>query len=158
MLPRSGQFPAEPHPTVRRTLTLPPRDAAPVFEQALIRQGRVEHEWLQFEHEGLADFERGTARMVVAPGRCLAATDDEPVEIDIVVARGTAPAALDLLYRLPEGSWLMVNDAWDTPLLDGLVEDIEFRVQLELPDGRVRISARLAAGGRLSVRTAMTPR
>jgi hypothetical protein len=158
MLPRSGPFPADPLPTVRRTLALPARDAAPAFEQALIRQGRVEHEWLQFGHEGLADFERGTARMVVAPGRCLAATDDEPVEIDIVIARGTSPAVLDLLYRLPEGSWLMVNDAWDTPILDGLVEDTESRVRIELPDGRVRISARLAASGRLSVRTAKTDR
>jgi hypothetical protein len=95
---------------------------------------------------------------VVSPGRCLVATDDEPVEVDIVIARGTEPAEMDLLYRLPEGSWLMVNDAWDTPLLDGLVEDSELRVRLELPDGRVRLSARLAAGGRLSVRTATTGR
>lgn len=158
MLTRSGQFPADPVPTVRRPLTLPARDAAPVFEQALIRQGHVEHEWLQFGHAGLADFVRGTARMVVAPGRCLAATDDEPVEIDVVIARGTSTAVLDLLYRLPEGSWLMVNDAWDTPILNGLVEDAESRVRIELPDGRVRISARLVAGGRLSVRTAMTDR
>ncbi len=158
MVPSSGQFPADSRPTARRTLQLPARDAAPVFEQALIREGRVEHEWLQFDKAGLADFERGTARMVVSPGRCLAATDGESVEVDIVIARGTDPAVLDLLYRLPEGSWLMVNDSWDTPLLDGLVEDSEIRVRLELPDGRVRISARLAAGGRRSVRTATTRR
>jgi hypothetical protein len=158
MLPLSGQFPADSRPTPRRTLQLPARDAAPVLEQALIRQGRVEHEWLHLDKPGLPEFERGTARMVVGPGRCLAATDEEPVEIDVVIARGTEPAVVDLLYRLPEGSWLMVNDAWDTPLLDGLVEDSEIRVRLELPDGRVRISARLAAGGRLSVRTATTAR
>jgi hypothetical protein len=158
MVPPSGQFPADSRPTARRTLRLPARDAAPVFEQALIRQGRVEHEWFQLERGGMPDFERGTARMVVCPGRCLVATDDEPVEVDIVIARGTEPAEMDLLYRLPEGSWLMVNDAWDTPLLDGLVEDSELRVRLELPDGRVRLSARLAAGGRLSVRTATTGR
>jgi hypothetical protein len=158
MSPLSGQFPADPHPVARRTLSLPARAAAPAFELATIRQGRVEHEWLRLDEPGLADFERGSARMVVGPDRCLAATDDEAVEIDIVIARGTESAVVDLLYRLPEGSWLMVNDAWDAPLLDGLVEDSEIRVRLELPDGRVRISARLAAGGRLSVRTATTGR
>ena len=68
-----------------------------------------------------------------------------------VKARGDA-AVLDLLYRLPEGSWLTAEDAWDWPLLDAIPEERECRTRIELPDGRVRINSRLAAGGRLCAR------
>lgn len=135
-----------------RKVALPPRALAPVFERAIVRQGRSEHEWLQSEDGEGSDFERGEARMLVLPGRCMASTDDAPIEIELVISRGTAAAVADLLYRLPGGSWLAAEDAWDWPMFDAISDDREQRTSIELPDGRVRVTARLEAGGRLCVR------
>jgi hypothetical protein len=135
-----------------RVLPRPARRAAAEFEHALVRYGRAEHEWLQTDREGLPEFEHCSARMVVLSNRVLASTDDATIEVELVVARGHAECMLDLLYRLPEGSWLTADDAWDWPLLDAVPEGRECRTRIELPDGRVRINARLAAGGRLCAR------
>jgi len=135
-----------------RVLPRPARRATAEFAHALVRYGRAEHEWLQTDREGLPEFEHCSARMVVLSNRVLASTDDATIEIELVVARGHAECTLDLLYRLPEGSWLTADDAWDWPLLDAVPEGRECRTRIELPDGRVRINARLAAGGRLCAR------
>lgn len=135
-----------------RVLPRPVRPAHATFEHALVRYGRSEHEWFQTERPGLPEFEHSTARMAVLPSRVLASTDDAPIEVELVIARGSDAAVLDLLYRLPEGSWLTAEDAWDWPLLDAIPEERECRTRIELPDGRVRINARLAAGGRLCAR------
>jgi hypothetical protein len=135
-----------------RVLPRPARRSNAEFERALVRYGRAEHEWLDTDRGGLPEFEHHTARMVVLQNRVLASTDDAPIEIELVVVRGHAPSTLDLLYRLPEGSWLTTDDAWDWPLLDALPEERECRTRIELPDGRVRINARLVAGGRLCAR------
>jgi hypothetical protein len=149
-----------PNPTIdshasehtARVLPRPARRANAEFEHALVRYGRAEHEWLQTDREDLPEFEHCSARMVVLSNRVLASTDDATIEIELVVARGHAGCTLDLLYRLPEGSWLTADDAWDWPLLDAVPEGRECRTRIELPDGRVRINARLAAGGRLCAR------
>jgi len=142
------------HVDLPRKISLPARPAAPVFERAIVRQGRSEHEWLQTEDGDGSDFEHGQARMLVLPGRCMASTDDAPIEIELMISRGTAAAVADLLYRLPGGSWLAVEDAWDWPMFDAISDEREDRASIELPDGRVRITARLEAGGRLCVRLA----
>lgn len=149
-----------PNPTIdshasehtARVLPRPARRASAGFEHALVRYGRAEHEWLQTDREGLPEFEHCSARMVVLSNRVLASTDDATIEVELVVARGHAECTLDMLYRLPEGSWLTADDAWDWPLLDAVPEGRECRTRIELPDGRVRINARLAAGGRLCAR------
>jgi hypothetical protein len=135
-----------------RVLPRPARRANAEFERALVRYGRAEHEWLQTDGEGLPEFEHCSARMVVLANRVLASTDDATIEVELVVVRGHAGCTLDLLYRLPEGSWLTADDAWDWPLLDAVPEGRECRTRIELPDGRVRINARLVAGGRLCAR------
>ncbi|MBM4099134.1 MAG: hypothetical protein FJ260_04135 [Planctomycetes bacterium] len=137
-----------------RKIALSTRSAAPAFERAIVRLGRSEHEWLQTKEGEGSDFEHGQARMLVLPGRCIASTDDAPIEIELVISRGTAAAVADLLYRLPGGSTLAVEDAWDWPMFDAIPDEREDRASIELPDGRVRISARLEAGGRLCVRLA----
>lgn len=137
---------------VARILPRPARRAGAEFERALVRYGRGEHEWLQTDREGLPEFEHCSARMVVLANRVLASTDDATIEVELVVLRGHAACTLDLLYRLPEGSWLTADDAWDWPLLDAVPEGRECRTRIELPDGRVRVNARLAAGGRLCAR------
>jgi hypothetical protein len=137
---------------VARVLPRPARRAAAEFERALVRYGRAEHEWLQTDREGLPEFEHCSARMVVLSNRVLASTDDATIEVELVVVRGHAECTLDLLYRLPEGSWLTADDAWDWPLVDAVPEGRECRTRIGLPDGRVRVNARLVAGGRLCAR------
>lgn len=144
--------PSSPSLDLPRKVALPARAVAPVFERAIVRQGRSEHEWLQTQDGDGSDFERGAARMLVLPGRCMASTEDAPIELELVISRGTAAAVADLLYRLPDGSWLAVEDAWDWPMFDAISDDREQRTSIELPDGRVRVTARLEAGGRLCVR------
>ncbi len=141
-----------------RVLPPPARRATAEFERALVRYGRAEHEWLQTDGEGLPEFEHCSARMVVLSNRVLASTDDATIEVELVVVRGHAGCTLDLLYRLPEGSWLTADDAWDWPLLDAVPEGRECRTRIELPDGRVRINARLVAGGRLCARLVASER
>ena len=147
-------FPSSAPLDLPRKISLPPRAETPVFERAIIRHGRSEHEWLQAGERDGSDFELGQARMLVLPGRCMASTDDTPIELELVISRGTSAAVADLLYRLPEGSWLTVEDAWDWPMFDAISDDREQRTAIEMPDGRVRVTARLEAGGRLCVRLA----
>lgn len=140
-----------------RILARPARPTRPEFERALVRYGRSEHEWLQTDGRGVPEFEHSSARMTVLPERVLASTDDQPIEVELVICRGRDAAVVDLLYRLPVGSWLTVDDAWDWPLLDAIPEERECRTRLELPDGRIRLNARLVAGGRLCARLVHAP-
>lgn len=140
-----------------RILARPARPARAEFERALVRYGRSEHEWLQTDGRGVPEFEHSSARMTVLPERVLASTDDQPIEVELVICRGRDAAVVDLLYRLPVGSWLTVDDAWDWPLLDAIPEERECRTRLELPDGRIRLNARLVAGGRLCARLVHAP-
>lgn len=135
-----------------RATVLERRPAHASFERALVRQGRSEHEWLQPEESDGSDYEREEARVLVLADRCLASTDGAPIEIELVIARGTSSASAELLYRLSGDSWLAVEDAWDWPMFDAVGNEREERTRVELPDGRVRITARLEAGGRLCVR------
>lgn len=131
-----------------------PRRASAAFEQATLRQGRAEHEWFDLENERGSGYESSSARMVMLPNRCLASCDGAPIQIDVVICTGAGTATLDVLHRLPEGSWLCVEDAWDWPLFEAGGDEGERRTRVELPAGRVRIRARLEDGGRLSVRIA----
>ena len=128
------------------------RGATAVFERATVRHGCAEHEWLGSPGEDGGDFEQGAARMLVLADRCMVSTDDTPVEVELVICRGQSDATVDLLYRVPAGSWLAVDDAWDWPLFDADGDEHEARARIELPDGRVRITARLERGGRLCAR------
>lgn len=153
---RSDLLNSLPHPhadaPALRIVPRPGRRADSEFERALVRYGRAEHEWLDTGRASLQEFEHRTARMLVLPNRVLASTDDAPIEVELVVIRGRQEATLDLLYRLPEGSWLTADDAWDWPLLDAVPEERECRTRIEIPDGRVRVTARLESGGRLCAR------
>ena len=135
-----------------RLVARPRRAATASFEHATVRHGAAEHEWLDAGTLDGSDFAHGQARMLVLADRCMVSTDDSPVEVELVICRGQAEASADLLYRLSPGSWLSVDDAWDWPLFDALPDDREARARVELPDGRVRITARLERGARLCVR------
>ncbi|NDC64622.1 MAG: hypothetical protein EBZ59_11700 [Planctomycetia bacterium] len=126
----------------------------PAFEQATVRHGRAEHEWLRPDEAPGSSFEHGAARVLILPSRCTIATDDLPVEIDLCIRRGTDAALLDILHQLPPGSWMSVDDDWGWPIHDAIGDDREERSRVELPPGRVRITGRLGAGARLSVRLA----
>ena len=143
---------AQTERTGTRLIARPRRPATATFEHATVRHGAAEHERLDAGTTNGSDFAHGQARMLVLPDRCMVSTDDSPVEVELVICRGEAEAAADLLYRLSPGSWLSVDDAWDWPLFDALPEDREARTRIELPDGRVRITSRLARGARLCVR------
>ena len=121
---------------------------------AQVRQGLAEHEWLQPERSPALRYECRTARMIVAPDRCLAASDGETIEIELTVAPGAEPAVLDVLLRLPEGSWILVTGPDGSDLTPSIVEDSDQRARIMLPDGAVRVSARLGDGARLSARVA----
>jgi len=134
--------------TARRT----ERPAHAVFEHAVARCGRAEHEWLNPDVDSGSAFDLGTARTLVLPDRCMASTDDRTLELEIEIAAGREASVVDLLYRLPGGSWLNVEDAWDWPLHDAEGNDREQRTRITLDNGRARVTVRLEAGARLCVR------
>jgi len=134
--------------TARRTERL----ARAVFEHAVARCGRAEHEWLNPDVDSGSAFDLGTARVLVLPDRCMASTDDRTLELEIEIAAGREASVVDLLYRLPGGSWLNVEDAWDWPLHDAEGNDREQRTRITLDNGRARVTVRLEAGARLCVR------
>ena len=134
--------------TARRT----ERPAHAVFEHAVARCGRAEHEWLNPDVDSGSAFDMGTARVLVLPGRCMASTDDRTLELEIEIAAGREASVVDLLYRLPGGSWLNVEDSWDWPLHDAEGNDREQRTRITLDNGRARVTVRLEAGARLCVR------
>ncbi len=134
--------------TARRT----ERPAHAVVEHALARCGRAEHEWLNPDVDSGSAFEMGTARVLVLPDRCMASTDDRALELEIEIAVGREALVVDLLYRLPGGSWLNVEDSWDWPLHDAEGDDREQRTRITLDKGRARVTVRLEAGARLCVR------
>jgi hypothetical protein len=136
--------------TARRT----ERPARAVVEHALARCGRAEHEWLNPDVDSGSAFEMGTARVLVLPDRCMASTDDRALELEIEIAVGREASVVDLLYRLPGGSWLNVEDSWDWPLHDAEGNDREQRTRIALDHGRTRVTVRLEAGARLCVRLA----
>jgi hypothetical protein len=136
--------------TARRT----ERQAHAVFEHALARCGRAEHEWLNPDVDSGSAFDMGTARVLVLPDRCMASTDDRTLELAIEIAAGREASVVDLLYRLPGGSWLNVEDSWDWPLHDAEGNDREQRTRITLDNGRARVTVRLEAGARLCVRLA----
>jgi hypothetical protein len=134
--------------TARRT----ERPARAVVEHALARCGRAEHEWLNPDVDSGSAFEMGTARVLVLPDRCMASTDDRALELELEIAVGREASVVDLLYRLPGGSWLNVEDSWDWPLHDAEGNDREQRSRIALDNGRARVTVRLEAGARLCVR------
>lgn len=121
---------------------------------AHVRQGCAEHEWLQPGSSPATRYECRTARMSVGPDRCLAASDGEAIDIELTVVRGPGPAVLDVLHRLPEGSWILVTGPDGSDLTPAIVEDSDQRTRIMLPDGAVQVSARLGDGARLSARIA----
>jgi hypothetical protein len=136
--------------TARRT----ERQARAVFAHAVARCGCAEHEWLNPDVDSGSAFDMGTARVLVLPDRCMASTDDRTLELTIEIAAGREASAVDLLYRLPGGSWLNVEDSWDWPLHDAEGSDREQRTRIALDHGRARVTVRLEAGARLCVRLA----
>ena len=135
-----------------RTFARPARPAHAILEHAVAIHGRAQHEWLQPAVGSASAFNRHEARMLVDADRCLASTDDQALEVELVIRSGSANAEAQILYRLPAGSYLSANDAWDLPIFDAISDDTERRVRVELPDGRTKITCRLERGGRLSVR------
>lgn len=135
-----------------RTIARPARNAHAVLEHAVARHGRAEHEWLQPAVGSASAFNRPEARMLVGESRCIASTDDQALEVELVIRSGSTNAEAEILYRLPAGSYLSADDAWDLPIFDAISDDTERRVRVELPDGRTKITCRLERGGRLSVR------
>jgi hypothetical protein len=122
------------------------------LEHALATHGRAQHEWLQPAMGSASAFNSHEARMLVDADRCIASTDDQALELDLVIRSGSANADAEILYRLPAGSYLCADDAWDLPIFDAIADDTERRVRVELPDGRTKITCRLERGGRLNVR------
>ena len=139
---------------VSRTATRAERAAHAVFEHALARSGRAEHEWLNPDVDSGSAFESGNGRVLVLPNRCMASTDGRALELQLEIAAGSEPTVVDLLYRLPDGSWLNVEDGWDWPLHDAEGDDREQRTRISLDTGRIRVTVRLEAGARLCVRLA----
>ena len=137
-----------------RTARQTERQAHAVFEHALARCGRAEHEWLNPDVDSGSAFDMGTARVLVLPDRCMASTDDRTLELTIEITAGREASVVDLLYRLPGGSWLNVEDSWDWPLHDAEGNDREQRTRIALDNGRARVTVRLEAGARLCVRLA----
>jgi hypothetical protein len=84
----------------------------------------------------------------------MASTDGRALELQLEIAAGSEPTVVDLLYRLPDGSWLNVEDGWDWPLHDAEGDDREQRTRISLDTGRIRVTVRLEAGARLCVRLA----
>jgi hypothetical protein len=135
-----------------RTFARPVRPAHAILEHALATHGRAQHEWLQPAVGSASAFNNHEARMLVDADRCIASTDDQALEVELVIRSGSANAEAQILYRLPAGSYLSADDAWDLPIFDAIADDTERRVRVELPDGRTKIICRLERGGRLSVR------
>jgi hypothetical protein len=140
--------------TARRT----EREEHAVFEHAVARSGRAEHEWLNPDVDSGSAFEIGNGRVLVLPNRCMASTDGRALELQLEIAAGSEPTVIDLLYRLPDGSWLNVEDGWDWPLHDAEGDDREQRTRIELTSGRMRVTAKLEAGARLCVRLTQVAR
>ena len=137
-----------------RTAKRPQQRQRAIFEHAIARDGRAEHEWLNPDIDGGSAFDKGSARVLVLPDRCMASTDDRALEVEIEIAAGSEPSVVDLLYRLPAGSWLNVEDSWDWPLHDADGNEHEQRTQIPLESGRMRVTVRLESGARLCVRLA----
>lgn len=135
-----------------RTFARPVRPAHAILEHALATHGRAQHEWLQPAVGSASAFNSHEARMLVDADRCIASTDDQALEVELVIRSGSANAEAQILYRLPAGSYLSADDAWDLPIFDAISDDTERRVRVELPDGRTKIICRLERGGRLNVR------
>ena len=137
-----------------RTARRAERDAHAVFEHAIALSGRAEHEWLNPDVDSGSAFESGNGRVLVLPNRCMASTDGRALELQLEIAAGSEPTVVDLLYRLPDGSWLNVEDGWDWLLHDAEADDREQRTRISLDTGRIRVTVRLEAGARLCVRLA----
>jgi hypothetical protein len=90
--------------------------------------------------------------MFVDANRCMASTDDQALDVELVICSGSANAVAEILYQLPDNSYLCADNAWDLPIFDAISDGTERRARFELPDGRTKITCRLERGGRLSVR------
>lgn len=137
-----------------RTARRPQQRQGAIFEHAVARVGRAEHEWLNPDIDPGSAFDMGSVRVLVLPDRCMASTDGRALEVEIEIAAGSEPAVVDLLYRLPGGSWLNVEDTWDWPLHDADGNEREQRTRIPLESGRMRVTVRLESGARLCVRLA----
>jgi hypothetical protein len=153
------QFPSVPSTNEPNATLVPPRTArrpqpkrSATFDHAIARDGRAEHEWLNPDIDGCSAFDKGTARVLVLPDRCMASTDDRTLEVEVEISAGSEPSVVDLLYRLPGGSWLNVEDSWDWPLHDADGNEQEQRTRIPLESGRMRVTVRLESGARLCVR------
>ena len=135
-----------------RTIVRPARTAHATVENALARHGRAEHEWLQPAVGSGSAFTRHEARMFVDANRCIASTDDQALDVEMVICSGSANAVAEILYQLPDNSYLCADNAWDLPIFDAISDGTERRARVELSDGRTKITCRLERGGRLSVR------
>ena len=135
-----------------RTIVRPARTAHATVENALARHGRAEHEWLQPAVGSGSAFTRHEARMFVDANRCIASTDDQALDVELVICSGSANAVAEILYQLPNDSYLCADNAWDLPIFDAISDGKERRARVELPDGRTKITCRLERGGSLSVR------
>jgi hypothetical protein len=135
-----------------RTIVRPARTAHATVENAVARHGRAEHEWLQPAVGSGSAFTRHEARMFVDANRCIASTDDQALDVEMVICSGSANAVAEILYQLPDNSYLCADDAWDLPIFDAISDGTERRARVELSDGRTKITCRLERGGRLSVR------
>jgi hypothetical protein len=138
--------------TAQLTAARPSLQAHANFEHAVARHGCAEHEWLQPEVGSGNAFNRPSARMLVRADRCAASTDDQTIELELVIRSGSEPTIADILYRLPAGSSLSAEDVWNWPIIDAIADDTERRVRVELPAGRTTITCRLGQSGRLSIR------
>jgi hypothetical protein len=135
-----------------RTIVRLARPAHATVENAVARHGRAEHEWLQPAVGSGSAFNRHEARMFVDAKRCIASTDDQALDVELVIYSGSANAVAEILYQLPDNSYLCADDAWDLPIFDAIADDTERRIRVALPDGRTKIICRLECGGRFSVR------
>ena len=135
-----------------RTIVRLARPAYATVENAVARHGRAEHEWLQPAVGSGSAFNRHEARMFVDAKRCIASTDDQALDVELVICSGSANAVAEILYQLPDNSYLCADDAWDLPIFDAIADDTERRIRVALPDGRTKITCRLECGGRFSVR------
>jgi hypothetical protein len=90
--------------------------------------------------------------MFVDANRCMASTDDQTLDVELVICSGSANAVAEILYQLPDNSYLCADNAWDLPIFDAISDGKERRARVELPDGRTKITCRLERGGSLSVR------
>ena len=82
-----------------RTARRAERDAHAVFEHAIARSGRAEHEWLNPDVDSGSAFESGNGRVLVLPNRCMASSDGRALELQLEIAAGSTSASHTFAVR-----------------------------------------------------------